>query len=80
MGRNKLFKKYDIEAEMRGFPVCPFFDFRNQEERNLFFRKCFKNGVIFYNVEYICYSHKEKDIYEAIERVEKAIKEMKKCM
>lgn len=77
---NKLFKKYDIEAEMRGFPVCPFFDFRNQEERNLFFRKCFKNGVIFYNVGYICYSHKEKDIYEAIERVEKAIKEMKKCM
>lgn len=77
---NKLFKKYDIEAETRGFPVCPFFDFRNQEERNLFFRKCFKNGVIFYNVGYICYSHKEKDIYEAIERVEKAIKEMKKCM
>ncbi|MGB9677041.1 MAG: aminotransferase class III-fold pyridoxal phosphate-dependent enzyme, partial [Candidatus Ratteibacteria bacterium] len=75
---NKLFKYYGIEAEIKGFPVCPFFDFKNSEERNRFFRNCFKNGVIFYNVGYVNYSHKEKDIEEAIDRVEKSIKEMKK--
>lgn len=76
---NNLFKKYDIEAELKGLPVCPFFDFKNLEEKDLFFRKCFKNGVIFYNVGYVSYSHEEKDINEAIEKVEKSIKEMKKC-
>ncbi|MCM8772170.1 MAG: aminotransferase class III-fold pyridoxal phosphate-dependent enzyme [Candidatus Omnitrophica bacterium] len=76
-GINDLFKKYGIKAEIKGFPVCPFFDFKNAEERDLFFRKCFKNGVIFYNVGYVCYSHKEDDIKEALEKVEKSIKEMK---
>ncbi|MCM8818984.1 MAG: aminotransferase class III-fold pyridoxal phosphate-dependent enzyme [Candidatus Omnitrophica bacterium] len=76
-GVNNLFKQYEVEAELKGFPVCPFFDFKNPEERNLFFRKCFKNRVILYNVGYVCYSHKEKDINEALEKVEKSIKEMK---
>jgi glutamate-1-semialdehyde 2,1-aminomutase len=74
---NNLFGKFGIEAEVKGFPVCPFFDFKSDEERKIFFKNCFKNGVIFYNVGYVNYSHKEKDIEEALERVEKAIKEMK---
>ncbi len=74
---NNLFKKYGIEAEIKGFPVCPFFDFKSSEEKTLFFRNCFKNGVIFYNVGYINFSHKERDIEETIEKVEKAIKEIK---
>ena len=70
-----LFKKYNIEADLKGFPVCPYFSFNSAEERDLFFKTCYKNGVSLYHVPYVNYSHKEKDIKETLERMERAIKE-----
>ncbi|MCD6398122.1 MAG: aminotransferase class III-fold pyridoxal phosphate-dependent enzyme [Spirochaetaceae bacterium] len=76
-GVNNLFRKYGIPAQVKGFPVCPFFDFKLDKDRENFFKSCFKKGVIFYNVGYVNFSHKEEDIEEALEKVEDAIKDMK---
>ncbi len=76
-GINSIFQKYKIEAKIIGFPVCPMFSFENQKEGDLFFKLCYKNGISLYNVPYVNYSHKEEDIYEALERIDKATEEMK---
>lgn len=72
-GVNILFKKYGIEAALRGFSVCPFFDFAEKDYRNHFFESCYRNGISSYDVPYVNYSHKEEDIQEALTRMEKAI-------
>lgn len=74
---NEIFNKYGIKASLIGFPVCCFFSFENIEEKDLFFKLCYKNGVSLYNVVYVNYSHKEKDIEEAVEKIEIVVKEMK---
>ena len=40
-----------------------------------FMRAGFRNGVCLYNCGYVNYSHKEKDVAETLERLEKAVKE-----
>lgn len=77
-GIKGLFKKYDIQADLLGFPVCAAFSFASREQGDLFYKLCYKNGVSFYSFLYVNYSHKEKDIDEVLTRVERAIKEMKK--
>jgi glutamate-1-semialdehyde 2,1-aminomutase len=77
-GVRQLFKKYSVNAGLKGFDVCPSFWFSSPEEQELFNKLCYRNGVSLYNVSYVNYSHKDKDIAEALRRIEKAIKEMKK--
>jgi len=77
-GVNTLFEKYKIPAMLKGFPVCPFFDFKNSNSRDPFFKNCYKNGVSLYNVPYVNYSHKGKDIQEVLKRIENAIKKIKR--
>ncbi|MDD3694471.1 MAG: aminotransferase class III-fold pyridoxal phosphate-dependent enzyme, partial [Lentisphaeria bacterium] len=42
-------------------------------QRQDFLRACFREGVSLYNGGYINYSHREADIYEALERIDKAL-------
>ncbi len=77
-GINRLFKKYEIKATLKGFPVCPFFDFGGKDYQDHFLKGCYRNGVSLYHVPYINYSHKEKDIQEALEKIENNIRELKR--
>ncbi len=72
----ELFKKYKVPAAIKGFPVCPFFDFEDIGLKDIFFQACYKNGVSLYDVSYVNYSHKEEDIEEALKRIEKALQKI----
>ncbi|MCK4245465.1 MAG: aminotransferase class III-fold pyridoxal phosphate-dependent enzyme [Candidatus Omnitrophica bacterium] len=72
-GVNAVFKKYKLKAVFKGFPVCPFFDFGDSDLKNGFFNTCYRNGISLYDVSYVNYSHKEKDIHEALRRIENGI-------
>ena len=74
---NALFNRYGIDSQFKGFEVCPALEFANNNIAKSFFGFCYKNGVSLYNVSYVNYAHKEKDVMEALERMEDAIKEMK---
>ena len=76
-GVNNLFNKYKINAGMKGYSVCPWISFPNPSELELFYKYSYKNGVSLYTLSFVNYSHKDKDINEALERIEKAIKEMR---
>jgi hypothetical protein len=66
-----MFEKHKVKAIFKGFSVCPLFDFEDS------FKNCYKNGVSLYNVPYVNYSHKKKDIQEALRGIESGIKETK---
>ncbi len=68
-GINELFKNYGFPGELKGFPVCPLFTFKENTARDEFFKNCYMEGVSFYNVPYVTYAHKTKDIAEALKRV-----------
>lgn len=72
---NKLFKKHKINAEFKGFSVCPQLVFEGDSAKFSapFFRNCYLNGISLYNVSYVNYSHKDKDIDETIEKIGKVI-------
>ncbi|OGV36378.1 MAG: hypothetical protein A2020_02570 [Lentisphaerae bacterium GWF2_45_14] len=70
---DKLFKKYNISARIKGFNACPQIEFDKTELGSEFFRNSYLNGVSLYNVSYVNYSHKEKDIDETLQKLEKAI-------
>lgn len=76
-GVNRLFKRHKIKAALKSFPVCPFFDFAEKDYGDSFFKGCYRSGVSLYNVPYVNYSHKEKDIEETLKRVGNSIEEIK---
>jgi len=75
-GVNALFRKYNINATVKGFPVCPQFIFEDNTGKlaDAFFKNCYLNGVSLYGVSYVNFSHKEKDVTETLERIEKVMK------
>ncbi len=74
---NELLKKYNVKAVVSGYPVCPQFVFEKPEEQEKFFRRCYANGVSFYLVSYVNFSHKQNDVDETLARVEQAMKNSK---
>jgi glutamate-1-semialdehyde 2,1-aminomutase len=60
---------------VRGLPVCPSLEFPSREDRDRFMAACYANGVCLYDVPYVNYSHKEADIAEALERMDRALGE-----
>lgn len=70
---NELFIKNKMTASVKGFPVCPLIDFQEQKLKDEFFRNCYANGVSLYNVSYVNFSHKERDINETLQKIEKAL-------
>jgi glutamate-1-semialdehyde 2,1-aminomutase len=78
-GLNAIFSKSGIPLELKGFWPCPTFTLRdggNAGVRESFFRAAYRNGVSLYNVSYVNFSHKDEDIAEALERLERACKEV----
>ncbi len=74
-GINSLFSKHGFAAVLKGFPVCPRFIFRENGDRDEFFKNCYRRGVSFYNVPYVTYAHGRKDISETLKRVEMALRD-----
>lgn len=78
-GLNAIFADNGIPLELRGFWPCPTFALReggSASWREKFFRAAYRNGVSLYNVSYVNFSHKDEDIAEALERLERACKEI----
>jgi glutamate-1-semialdehyde 2,1-aminomutase len=75
---NGLFKTHEISITIKGLPPCPIFMSDSVELLAEFFKNCYRHGVSLYNVPYVNYSHKAKDLEEAVKRIEQAILELKK--
>ena len=75
-GLQKIFDAHGIGITVKGLWPCPRF---MSDDANLipkFMRAAYANGVVLYNVSYVNYSHKDSDLTEALERLEKAVKSM----
>jgi glutamate-1-semialdehyde 2,1-aminomutase len=78
-GMTALFEKYKAPISVRGFWPCPAIIFKPDAPPGLmerFFRAAYRNGVSLYNIFYVNFSHREEDIREALERLEKAVKSL----
>ena len=79
-GLNRLFEEYNIPMIACGMTCAPYIDYRPEAPATLreqFTRACYRNGVSFYNVAYINFSHQNKDIDETVERVEASLREIR---
>jgi len=68
---NRMFEEKNIEIRVKGYPPCAIFVAKDDNLLKEFFKRAYLNGVSLYNVSYVNYSHKEKDIEETIERINK---------
>lgn len=75
-GLNNIFMKHSIPASFQGFYPCPQLIIPG-DMREKFFRAAYRNGVSLYDVPYVNYSHQDKDIDEALDRLENACIQMK---
>ena len=78
-GVNRLFDRYGLPLEWKGFWPCPALTVKPGAEasvRDKFFRAAYKNGVSLYNVSYVNFSHKDSDIEETLVRLERACSEL----
>jgi len=71
-----LAAQHNIPVEIKGFPVCPAITFHDRDIHGAFFKAAYRNGVSLNNVSFVNFSHREKDIEETLERLERAFKEM----
>jgi len=76
-GVNAAFEKYHFPGELKGFPVCPVFQFSKPEISDAFFKECYRNGLSLYLVSYVNWSHRQQDISLTINKIEKIIEEMR---
>ena len=74
----ELLDRKRIPGRIRGFPVCPWIGFDTPEQREAFFRACYRNGLSLYDVSYVTWSHGDADIAETMARFEKATSELAK--
>lgn len=77
-GINSLFKKHNIQAELKGFPVCPSFIFKDNNLRDAFFKGCYRSGLSFYTTVYVNFSHKERDIDETLGAIRIVLENLRK--
>ncbi len=71
-----LVRHYGVPVEFQGFAPCKAIVPADAASREAFFRAAYRNGLSFYNVSYVNFSHKPADIDQALERLEKALREM----
>jgi len=71
-GANRLFGQYRLPVQVKGFWPCPMFVFEPAAAglRDAFFRESYRQGLSFYNVSYVNFSHAERDIEEALQRLD----------
>jgi len=73
-GCNKLFEEYNIPIRAIGFKPCITFSALPGAPAgivNAMMRESYKNGLSFYSVSYINYSHKDADVEEVLVRMRK---------
>jgi len=78
-GLADLFRKHSIPAGFKGFWPCPQFTpapDAPEDLAELFFRAAYRNGVAMFGVPYVNFSHKDADIAEALERLDRACREL----
>ena len=70
-GINALFEEYGIPAYVDGYMPCATFLSKNGSSSVVsdVMREAYKNGISFYSVSYINYSHKEKDVEEVLAKM-----------
>ena len=77
-GLNGIFKQHELGIRTVGFFPAMSFEFDSNTLKEAFARAAFRNGVSLYTVVgYVNYSHKDKDIDEALERLDCACQELK---
>lgn len=77
---NKVFAKKDVPLEVKGFWPCPIFALKEGAPGDTsanFIKMAYKNGVSLYNVSYVNFSHKQADIDETLQKLEKACDDLK---
>ncbi|MFC1582142.1 aminotransferase class III-fold pyridoxal phosphate-dependent enzyme [Planctomycetota bacterium] len=67
--------KHNFPLELKGLDACPRFSFESSEAQEAFFRAAYRNGLSFYDVSYVNYSHQEDDTAETLKRLEGAFKD-----
>ena len=78
-GLNRLFRNHSVPMIACGMDCAPYIDCLPEAPaalRERFARACYRNGVSFYNVAYINFSHQDADIDETLERVETGLREI----
>ena len=76
-GLNGIFARYELGIKMSGLYPAMSFVFDNDAVKEAFMRAAFRNGVSLYSaVGYVNYSHTDADIDEALERLDRACKEL----
>ena len=78
---NARFRETGVSLELLGHPACPTFRALPDAPANLlsdFFRAAYRHGVSLYNVSYVNYSHKRADCDETLERLDRAIADLKR--
>lgn len=78
-GVNRLCAQYRVPLSLRGFWPCPQFTPEPGAPADLlprWFRAACRHGVVLYSVSYVSFSHRDADIAETLERLERAIREL----
>jgi len=78
-GANRLFGLYGIPLKYTGADaMATLTETESSGTADIFTRLCYKHGLSLYFVIYPNFSHTEKDLYETLDKMEKAVGEMKK--
>jgi glutamate-1-semialdehyde 2,1-aminomutase len=76
-GVNRMLVDHKVPARTEGFSPGPAWVFDDPNYDATFFRACYRNGLSFYNVSSITFSHRDDDISEALRRFERVCAELK---
>jgi glutamate-1-semialdehyde 2,1-aminomutase len=76
-GLNGIFKEKGMDIEVVGLYPLGTFQYRDESLMEPFIRAAYRNGVCLYGTSYVNFSHREADIDEALNRLEKACGEVK---
>ena len=78
-GANAIYKEHDLPMEWQGFWPCPQLVYGPDAPKDLrerFMRAAYANGLSLYQVSYVTFSHKDADIDEALERMDKVAQQI----
>jgi glutamate-1-semialdehyde 2,1-aminomutase len=76
-GLAELARKRGVELSVKGLLACPSISLPTKGARDAFMTACYRNGVSLYDIPYVNYSHKDADLDEALERMGKALAEIR---
>ncbi|MCC7299653.1 MAG: aminotransferase class III-fold pyridoxal phosphate-dependent enzyme [Verrucomicrobia bacterium] len=75
-GAEEIMKRHGVAVTFKGAAPCKIAVAETPELHERLFRAAYRNGLSFYNANYVNFSHKSGDIDEALERLEKAVREL----